>query len=182
VALLLPCLNVATFGVGQLRGPLWADRTFAYEGRHVVAVDPAPFRPDTGLEHADLFAWARARTPLDTVVVVPLLFRDRSVLYVLAERVPYVVDGMHYNRGLAEYERRATQVETLYGLQSTPAERAAALHEIAAALPDRPMVLIYPRRLRKSFDPASAGLVRLHAGAKADLYAFPGSGLEASPS
>lgn len=175
--LALPCLNVATFGIAQLRGPLWADRSFAYEASHVVATSGALPAPGTGLELADLFAWVRAETPLDTVVVVPLLFRDRSVLYVLAERVPYVVDGMHYNRGLPDYRLRAAQVEALYAPGSTPAERAAALAAIGAALRDRPKVLVYPRRLRGAFDPAGAGFVPLHAGKVADLYAFPGTAL-----
>lgn len=178
VALLLPCLNVAMFGIGQLRGPLWADPTFAYDGRHVVTTTAAPPTPGTGLELADLFAWVRDATPLDTVVVVPLLFRDRSVLYVLAERVPYVVDGMHYNRGLADYQLRAARVEALYGPNTPPEERAGALRLIGESLPGRPKVLVYPRRLKKGFDPASAGLQPLHAGAVADLYAFPDTRIE----
>ena len=178
VALLLPCLNVAMFGIGQLRGPLWADPTFAYDGRHVEAATAAPPTPGTGLELADLFAWVRDGTPLDTVVVVPLLFRDRSVLYVLAERVPYVVDGMHYNRGLADYQLRAAQVEALYAPGSTPEERAGVLQQIGESMPGRAKVLVYPRHLTKGFDPASAGLVPLHAGAVADLYAFPGERIE----
>ncbi len=173
-ALLLPCLNVATFGIGQIRGPLWADPTFAYDGSHVVAAPGAPPSPGTGLELADLFAWVRDNTPADTVVVVPLLFRDRSVLYVLAERVPYVVDGMHYNRGLPDFQLRAAQVAALYGPTSSIDERAAALHDIAATLPERSKVLVYPQRLRSAFDPASVGFAPLYQGAVADLYAFPG--------
>jgi len=180
--LLLPCLNVATFGTAQLRGPLWADRTFTYDGSHVAARPDAPATPGTGLELADLFAWVRAETPPETVVVVPLLFRDRSVLYVLAERVPYVVDGMHYNRGLPEFQVRAAQVETLFGPGNESAERAAALAEIAAALPGRPKVLVYPRHLKSSFDPASEGMVPLRAGKVADLYAFPGAALHGASS
>lgn len=174
-ALLLPCLNVATFGIGQLRGPLFSDPTFAYVGSHVVAAPGAPRSPGTGLELADLFAWVRDNTAPDTVVVVPLLFRDRSVLYVLAERVPYVVDGMHYNRGLPDFQLRAAQVAALYGPASSADERAAALQEIAGTLPARSKVLVYPHRLKNAFDPASAGLVPLHEGAVADLYAFPGA-------
>jgi hypothetical protein len=174
--LLLVCWNLALFGVGLMRGPLYADRTFAYAGRHVVATPPAPGRvmPGTGIEYADLFGWARANTPLDTVVVVPLIFRDRSVLYVLSERVPYVVDGMHYNRGLPDFARRARQVGRLYG-PGVAADRAAALREIGTALPDRPKVLVYPHNLGAQFDPARAGLTRVHQGAVADLYAFPGT-------
>lgn len=173
VALLLACLNVVLFGVGQLRSPLFADRTFAYDGRHVTARPRPAMMPGTGLEYADLFAWVRAHTPLDTVIVVPLIFRDRSVLYVLSERVPYVVDGMHYNRGLPDFVRRSAQVEALYGASASAAERTAALREIAASLPDRPKVLVYPHRLGAAFDPASAGLERVQRGAGADLYAFP---------
>lgn len=175
-ALLLACWNVALFGVGLLRGSLFADRTFSYEGRHVVA-SPAtagPIASDTGIEYADLFAWIRANTPLDTVVVVPMIFRDRSVLYVLSERVPYVVDGMHYNRGLADFALRAGQVERLYRPGASAAERSEALRAIADALPDRPMVLVYPRSSTEQLDPARLGLTRVHAGAVADLYAFPG--------
>ena len=45
----------------------------------------------------------------DTVIVVPLIMRDVSVLYILSERVPYVVDGLHYNRGLPDFARRAAE-------------------------------------------------------------------------
>jgi hypothetical protein len=175
--LLLVCWNVALFGVGLLRGPQFADRTFAYAGRHVTAAPPAPgtVMPGTGIEYADLFGWIRANTALDTVVVVPLIFRDRSVLYVLSERVPYVVDGMHYNRGLPDFARRAAQVGRLYGAGVPAADRAAALHEIGKALRDRPKVLVYPHKLGAQFDPSRAGLTRLHQGAVADLYAFPGT-------
>lgn len=174
-ALLLACWNVALFGVGLLRGPLFADRTFSYQGRHVVASPgkPGTFAPGTGIEYADLFAWIRANTPPDTVVVVPLILRDRSVLYVLSERVPYVVDGIHYNRGLPDFPLRAGQVETLYRRTAKPEARAAALRAIAATLPDRPKVLVYPRDLTTQLDPARNGLTRVHEGKIADLYAFP---------
>jgi len=181
VALLLPCLNLALFGVAQLRGPLFADQTFAYEGRHVTAEPQPALMPGTGLEYTDLFMWIRGHTPLDTVVVVPLIQRDRSVLYVLSERVPYVVDGMHYNRGLPDYERRASQVEALYGWQATREQRARALQEIALALPGRPLVVVYPRHFEKRFDPALLGLERVHEGVAADLYVFPRS-VRAEPS
>lgn len=177
LALLLACWNVALFGVGLMRGPLFADRTFAYEGRHVTAAPPAPgaVMPGTGIEYADLFAWIRANTPPDTVIVVPLIFRDQSVLYVLSERVPYVVDGIHYNRGLPDFERRARQVDELYRFMTPAEQRSAALRDIDAALPGRPKVLVYPRNLTARFDPANAGLMRVHDGAVADLYAFPGA-------
>lgn len=176
-SLVLTCWNVALFGIGVLRGPLFADRTFSYQGRHVVASPPklGGVLPGTGIEYADLFGWIRANTPPDTVIVVPLIFRDRSVLYVLSERVPYVVDGMHYNRGLPDFTLRADQVERLYGPGTAAADRSAALREIAATLPDRPKVLVYPRRLKAQLDPARDGLARLHEGAVADLYAFPGN-------
>jgi len=177
LVLLLACWNVALFGSGLLRGPHFADATFSYDGRHVTARAPAPRLtvPGTGIEYADLFAWIRANTPLDTVVVVPLILRDRSVLYVLSERVPYVVDGMHYNRGLPAFEERAAQVEGLYGQATPAAQRTAALREIGSAMPGRPKFLVFPRALTARFDPASAGLVRLREGTVADLYAFPGT-------
>jgi len=177
LALLLACWNVALFGSGLLRGAHFADATFSYDGRHVTARAPAPraLAAGTGIEYADLFAWIRANTPLDTVVVVPLIFRDRSVLYVLSERVPYVVDGMHYNRGLPAFEERAAQVEGLYGQATPAAQRTTALREIGSAMPGRPKVLVFPRALAARFDPASAGLVRVREGTVADLYAFPGT-------
>jgi hypothetical protein len=177
LTLLLACWNVALFGVGLMRGPLFADRTFSYAGRHVTATPPAPgtVMPGTGIEYADLFAWTRANTPPDTVIVVPLIFRDQSVLYVLSERVPYVVDGIHYNRGLPDFDRRADQVDKLYRFMTADAQRSAALRDIAAALPGRPKVLVYPRNLSARFDPANAGLTRVHEGVVADLYAFPGA-------
>jgi hypothetical protein len=172
-ALVLPLANVVLFGVAQLRGPLFADSTFSYQGRHVTARARPHMMPGTGLEYADLFGWIRANTPLDTVIVVPLIFRDGSVLYVLSERVPYIVDGLHYNRGLPDYARRAAQVDTVYGEHGSAAERAQALHDIGHALPGRPLVLVYPKRLRGRYDPASAGLERVQEGAAADLYVFP---------
>lgn len=177
LALFLACWNVALFGVGVLRGPLFADSTFAYEGRHVTAVQPAPgtFMPGTGIEYADVFAWIRANTPRDTVIVVPLILRDQSVLYVLSERVPYVVDGIHYNRGLPDFDLRATQVDALYRFLTPAAERVAALRDIGAALPGRPKVLVYPRSLTARFDPATAGLARVREGQVGDVYAFPGT-------
>lgn len=180
--LLLASLNVALFGVGQLRGALFADRTFSYDGRHVTATSPEQIVPGTGIEYADLFAWIRDHTPPDTVVVVPLLMRDRSVLYVLSERVPYVVDGVHYNRGLPDFARRAEQVHALYARTSDPAARAAALDEIAGALPGRPMVVVYPNALLGRFDPATAGLRRVQDGAVASLFAVPGPWLEGATS
>ena len=60
--------------------------------------------------------------------------------------------------------------------------RSAALRQPSArvvtsraALPGRPKVLVYPRNLTARFDPANAGLMRVHDGAVADLYAFPGA-------
>jgi hypothetical protein len=181
VALLLACLNVATFGVAQLRGPLFADRTFAYQGRHVTAAQPGAAAPGTGIEYADAFAWIRDHTPDDTVVVVPLLMRDRSVLYVLSERVPYVVDGIHYNRGLPDFARRSAQVNVLYARTSTPDARGAALDDIVGALPGRPMVVVYPRWLVARFDPSRAGLRRVHDGRVASVYAVPGDWLAEVP-
>ena len=176
LALFLACWNVALFGVGLLRGPLFADRTFSYEGRHVTADQPAPgtFMPGTGIEYADDFAWIRANTPLDTVVVVPLIFRDQSVLYVLSERVPYVVDGIHYNRGLPDFELRAAQVDRLYRFVTPPEQRIATLRQIGETMPGRPKVLVYPRTLTARFDPAAAGLTRIREGKVGDVYAFPG--------
>jgi hypothetical protein len=129
--------------------------------------------PGTGLEYADLFAWVRANTPLDTVIVVPMIVRDASVLYVLSERVPYIVDGLHYNRGLPDFARRAAQVAAVYGAQVSAAQHTQALQEIGRALPGRPLVLVYPKGLTARFDPALAGLERVDEGAAADLYVFP---------
>lgn len=171
--LLLACANVALFGATQLKSPSFRDRTFRYEGAHVVAA-PAPLvQPGTGLEYADLFAWVRENTPADTVVVVPLLLRDKSTLYVLSERVPYAVDGLHYNRGLPDYAPRVALLETLYAPTSTAEERRAALRAIAASLPGRPLVLVLPHRIGARFDPTAAGFVRLHRGRRASLFAFP---------
>lgn len=181
-ALVLPLVNVALFGVGQLRGPLFGDHTFAYEGRHVTARVRPHVPPGTGLEYADLFGWVRAHTPLDTVIVVPLIMRDVSVLYILSERVPYVVDGLHYNRGLPDFARRAAEVEALYGPRTSVAERTRALEEIAHGLPGRPLVLVYPRQLAARFDPAAAGLLRVRHGAAADLYVFPSTFPQGAPS
>ena len=172
-ALLLPLVNVALFGIAQLRSPLFADKTFSYDGRHVTAAVRPYMTPGTGIEYADLFTWVRANTPLDTVIVVPLILRDGSVLYVLSERVPYIIDGLHYNRGLPDYAPRAAQVEAVYGGHASAAERAEALHEIGQALPGRPLVLVYPKNLTARFDPTSAGLQRVRQGAAADLYVFP---------
>ncbi|MEW6268677.1 MAG: hypothetical protein AB1689_05195, partial [Thermodesulfobacteriota bacterium] len=172
LALLLACVNVALFGVALLRSPGFADATFAYRGRHVVAEPPAMVPPGTGLEYHDLFEWIRGHTAPETVVVTPLLMRDRSVLYVLAERLPYVVDGMHYNRGLPEFARRAELVAALYDVAAPAEQRAAALAAIRASLPGRPLVLVYPRRLARRFDPAGAGLERVHRGRRGDVYAF----------
>jgi hypothetical protein len=139
-----------------------------------VVADPPRVAPrGTGLEYGDLFAWIRANTDPDTVVVVPLLARDRSVLYVLSERVPYAVDGLHYNRGLPDYARRVALLDALYGPASTPEERRGALRAIGASLPDRPLVVVVPRRLAAAFAPASADLVPLRAGRAASLYALP---------
>ena len=177
LCLLLACWNVALFGIGLLRGPLFADRTFTYDGRHVTAgtPDPGSVMPGTGIEYADLFTWVRAHTPPDTVVVVPLIFRDQSVLYVLSERVPYVVDGMHYNRGLPAFEERAAQIDALYRWVTPAPQRRTTLRDIDAALPGRPKVLVFPRALAARFDPETAGLLRVRQGAVADLYAFPGT-------
>ncbi len=180
--LLLVCANVALFGATQLASPSFRDRTFRYEGAHVVAT-PAPLvPPGTGLEYADLFAWVRENTPADTVVVVPLLPRDKSTLYILSERVPYAVDGLHYNRGLPDYARRVALLETLYAPRSTADQRLAALRAIAASLPGRPLVLVLPHGIAARFDPTSAGFVLLHRGRRASLFDFPAAppGREAS--
>lgn len=177
LALFLSCWNVALFGVGLLRGPLFANATFSYQGRHVIAAQPAPgtFMPGTGIEYADDFAWIRANTPLDTVVVVPLMLRDQSVLYVLSERVPYVVDGIHYNRGLPDFDQRAAQVNTLYRPVAPVEQRVATLRQIGDTMPGRPKVLVYPRSLTARFDPSTAGLVRVREGQVGDVYTFPGT-------
>jgi len=171
--LVLACANVALFGLGLLRGASFRDRTFRYEGRHVVAEAPRFVRPGTGLEYGDLFAWIRGHTAPDAVVVVPLLERDKSVLYVLSERVPYAVDGLHYNRGLPDYGRRVALLDALYAPASSADERGVALAAIRASLPERPMVVLLPRRIAAAFDPTTLGLVRLEEGRAASLFAFP---------
>lgn len=171
--LTLVLANLAWVDVVRWQHPWRADRSFARQGRHVVALEPSKEEfPDAPL--GDVFAWTRRTTPPDTVLVVPVNLKDASSLYVLSERLPYVVAASMVSCGLSTLERRISHVRTLYSASATPAQRRGALAAVRAELPGRPLILVMPDSVAARFrgDDPGAGAPLLFRGETATAYAI----------
>ena len=145
-AICLLCTNLIMVGVSRFQSPWFNDRTFAYRGRHVYAqVLFSSSYPD--IQYADVFEWARENTPTDTIIIMPWIHKDQATAYVLAERVPYIVNGYIYNQGAPHYKLRSNNINILFSSNTTDEDKHKALDHIRRDLPHRPMLLVYPKIL-----------------------------------
>jgi hypothetical protein len=188
LVLTLMFLNVLTYGLSHLAQP-WVkadnfvtngtriDSRTAHAGIPYPEVDLGWARDDNGdpypsdLQYADVFQWARNNTPGDAVLVVPMNHRDQSSLYVLSERVPYVVNGDTMNSSLPEYNQRVMLVNQIYVTEELANYPAQALDLIRRDLPGREKYLLYPRsHMMLSSNPTWYGLKLVYEGRYANLF------------
>jgi hypothetical protein len=169
----LALANATLVGVARAGEPV--DTPFRYEGVHLVApgLHPAAARGD--LHFSDLYEWLRDSTPTDTIVVVPMMGRNDAAVYVLAERLPFLVDGNEFNSTLPEFKERRRLLRTFYTASSTPTKRKQALSAIRATLPGRPMFIVVPDDLVPRLDLSRLGLVTVRTGHAAALLGFSAS-------
>ena len=168
-AISLLCINLIMVGVNRFHSPWFNDRTFGYQGRHVYAqMLPSTSYPD--LQYADVYEWARNNTPPDTIISIPRVYIDKATVYVLAERVPYLLDGYIYNRGTPQYKLRSNNISILFSTNRTDEDKEKALEQIRRDLPHRPMLLVYPKRLtfsevmRKGMNPTMSYIGKVATG------------------
>jgi len=145
-AISLLCINLIMVGVSRFQSPWFKDRTFGYKGRHVYAqMLSRSSYPD--IQYADVYEWARENTPTDTILIIPRIHKDRATAYVLAERVPYIVNGHIYNQGAPQYKQRSDNIIILFSTNTTEEDKHKALEQIRCDLPHRPMLIVYPKIL-----------------------------------
>jgi hypothetical protein len=177
-------VNILALGFSRLNSPYVQNDNFMISGIHVnsrTSYEGTPYPevslgwtrgtnyPDTDLQYADLFQWARDNTSPDVVLVVPLMHKDQSALPLLSERLPYVVDGLGFNDTLPDYEKRTAEISVLYSATSSLQARQEALNSIGSTLNSRDKLLVYPADLPElpSDEPA---LHLLFRGRYANLY------------
>jgi hypothetical protein len=173
IALIMLAVNLLYVGGQRLSMPWVQVKALRYEGQHVITKGQKGLdQAGVDTEYRDVFQWIRENTPANTAIVTPFVSKDDSLLYVLAERLPYVAWGDHYGEGLPGYEERHAAVEALYAPESTPEQRGEAVAFIKNTGFERPVVVILPHKLTKSVDPAQLGLALLYEGKKADLFSL----------
>jgi hypothetical protein len=134
-------------GTARWRDPRTTDDTFFYRdgrlgSRPVVVAE----RPDQ--RYADLFQWARDHTPADTLVLLPLQQKNHATLFLLSERLPFLVNGDIYNRGSEAYPVRKALLESLYDPSLGPKEVPRILDAVRSMVPRRPLFLVVPHSIR----------------------------------
>lgn len=153
------------------------DRTFQYKGYRVIS---SGYRGDNDfkyddIQYYDIFQWARNNTPLETIIVVPAISKDLSTLYILSERLPYVVESIYFNinEGNDAQEKRENVVKFLFSKYSTLNEKLETLRYIRSSLPNRPIVIVYPHELERNFQCSLTSLLnKLYEGNVANLYSI----------
>jgi hypothetical protein len=186
--LALMFVNVLIAGVSHLAQPWVTADNFVANGVHVdsrTAYAGIPFpeptfdwtRNENGdlypddLQYADVFQWVRGNTPTDAVLVVPMIHKDTSTLFLLSERVPYVIDGEIHNQTIPEHGSRVAQVDEIFDSERSAGNPALALDGIRANLVGREKYLVYPlSNTELSSDPARYGLERVYEGRYANLF------------
>ena len=172
IAVLLSLTNTLMVGIHRLRMPWFRDKTFSYYGEHVHA-NAQQSDDYRDLIYSDVFEWARQYTPTNSVIIVPVRYKDDSTLYLLSERTPYVVDGSIYNKTPVKLVR-VDRVENLYSSATKGKEKFQIIQSIRRELPGRPILLIYPHdkriplRVLNQVDPRN-----VYTGKFANGYYFP---------
>lgn len=190
--LVLMFVNVFVYGVSHLAQP-WVkadnfvangvhiDSRFAYSGVPYPEVDLHWARDDDGnpyptdLQYADVFQWAREYTPKDAVLVVPMNYVDQSSLYILSERLPYVVNGETMNSLLPDYNQRLERIYSIFETADSIKSVSQALNEIRSDFPERTTYLLYPLSDSElNADPDKYGLTLVYKGRFARLFQIEG--------
>lgn len=136
-------LNLLALGAAQYERKWFRDGVFTYRGGEVDAkMDLAT--SDSDVRFCDVYRWARESTPTDTILVLPLFGKNNLSAYILAERLPFLVDGDIYNRGLKEYDRRLRLLQAFYQTFPRVKDWWASFGEIREALPGRSYVFLVP--------------------------------------
>jgi len=177
-ALILVCVNLIFLSFNCFLKPWFRNKNFKYDGIHMVTSGAYSEKSGTDIQYGDIFYWIRKNTPSNTIVVSPIIKKDRSTLYVLTERLPYVVYGRIYNfgdidgPGIPEFIKRKKEVDIIFSRDGRPEEKVQAIRSIRHSMPDRPKVILYPHELARDMDLEAFGLCRLYRGRRAVLYSF----------
>jgi hypothetical protein len=170
LSFVMVCLNIIFGGLQRSEREQLGDNIYAYEGTHIIVKGDPTAAKAQDIAYADLYLWIRDNLPADTIVVIPRSSKDQSSIYVLAERLPYVVDGDIYNRAIPAYTDRIALITALYETETAGTELAAILEDIRQTLPARPLVLVYPHNRPNHTRIEQLMLPIAYRGLTADLY------------
>jgi hypothetical protein len=138
--------NLYVLSSERIKDERFENTTFWYEDGRILA-EPGEDEQYLDLYYADIYIWARENTPADTIIVIPHIYMYKSSLLLLAERLPYVVDGKAYNNYLPGYWDRTENATRFYKSGADLEEKLTILNAIQEEFADRPILIVYPQNL-----------------------------------
>ena len=98
-------------GINYLDSEWMRDETIGYAGIDIVGRASA--------RRSDAWDWIRRNTPPDSVVVVPLMNKDRARFLAISQRPAYVLQGGPFTAENPEFADRVEVVRTIYSPESS---------------------------------------------------------------
>lgn len=182
IVLICLLLNILFVGIYRFESPRLGDEIYYYEGKQVHL--------KSGVQNKDVYEWLRKNTPKDTIIILPLEAKDQSKIYIIAERLPYVVCGHLFVEGFEEYSNRIENIMTFFDDKKPPpgfscrnipgtqtnkpssAKQSEILNEFKKYNSERPSVLMIPKKKLDNIVVDDEILELLYRGKHSNVYGF----------
>ncbi|MGB2693335.1 MAG: hypothetical protein WBB48_11900 [Thermodesulfobacteriota bacterium] len=184
-------ITVLLIGIHYLTVPFFSkDKSYYYEGSHINLQSGFKYRNKYKDLYKDVYDWIRKNTEENTIVILPLEAKDRSNIYLITERLPYVVCGHMFAEGIEEFHNRVENVMQFYGDKPPPNElscrnlpeveiverdsikKSEILNEFKEFNSKRPSVLFIPKNKLDDIVVDDEILKLLYRGKDANVYGF----------
>ncbi|MCZ6702983.1 MAG: hypothetical protein O6940_08085 [Ignavibacteria bacterium] len=162
--LILLSLNILLVANSHLRSNWFSDNSYYYEGKLIL------LKP--GSKYKEIYEWIREYSPTNSVVIQPLQSKDNSNVYTIAQRLPYVAEGVFYAAGIQEYYNRVDNVELFYAIDTPKSKRLEILDKFRDFGSDYSVILFVPENITKIFDLNNNSLNMIYSDKEGNLYTF----------
>lgn len=105
-------LKVMIVAINYRSSELFNDQNYYYDDNRISLKSGTPFK--------DAYDWIRENTQEQTIVIIPLQPKDPGKIFLITERLPYVVCGHFFALGINEYYKRVENVMQFYGDKTPP--------------------------------------------------------------
>jgi len=174
ITFVILAFNIMSVGFSYLNSSKYEDTFYYTKDKEILLKDGFD-------KYNDVYNWIRDNTPSNTIVIMPLPTKGTVAkkegrlhgnIFIIAQRLPYVANGLLFAKGIPEFHNRLNNIKLFYSNKTPLDKKIEILNGFKEFSNQRQSILFIPKENLNLLEPHLRDLKLIYSGKEADLYSF----------